>query len=114
MDKFVGGVGLRRGRRDENTLIEGEALDFWRVEAINRPFLLRLRAEMRMPGLAWLEFVAEKDSAGTGTLITQRALFAPKGLLGHAYWWVVWPMHGLVFPSMVKNMAGPSVRKINK
>ena len=114
MDKFVGGVGLRRGRRDENTLIEGEALDFWRVEAINRPFLLRLRAEMRMPGLAWLEFVAEKDSAGTGTLITQRALFAPKGLFGHAYWWSVWPMHGLVFPSMVKNMAGPSVRKISR
>jgi hypothetical protein len=114
MDKFVGGVGLRRGRRDENTLIEGEALDFWRVEAINRPFLLRLRAEMRMPGLAWLEFVAEKDSSGTGTLITQRALFAPKGLFGHAYWWSVWPMHGLVFPSMVKNMAGPSVRKISK
>ena len=56
MDRFFGGVGLRRGRRDDNTLIEGEALDFWRVEAINRPELLRLRAEMRMPGLAWLEF----------------------------------------------------------
>jgi hypothetical protein len=67
---------------------------------------------MKMPGLAWLEFALEKDAAGTGTLITQRALFAPKGLLGHAYWWSVWPMHGLVFPSMVKNMAGLSARKV--
>jgi uncharacterized protein YbjT (DUF2867 family) len=114
MDKFVGGVGLRRGRRDDEHLIEGEALDFWRVEAINRPLLLRLRAEMKMPGLAWLEFALEKDESGSGTIITQRALFAPKGLFGHAYWWSVWPMHGLVFPSMVKNMAGPSARKISK
>lgn len=109
MDRFVGGVGLRRGRRDDNHLIEGEALDFWRVEAIDRPRLLRLRAEMRLPGLAWLEFSLEPD--GTGTKVTQRALFAPKGLFGHVYWWSVWPMHGLVFPSMVKNMAGPSARK---
>jgi uncharacterized protein YbjT (DUF2867 family) len=112
MDKLVGGVGLRRGRRDNKTLIEGEALDFWRVEAINRPYLLRLRAEMKMPGLAWLEFSLDSDESGTGTLITQRALFAPKGLFGHVYWWSVWPMHGLVFPSMVKNMAGPSAVKV--
>lgn len=112
MDRFFGGVGLRRGRRDDNTLIEGEALDFWRVEAINRPEILRLRAEMRMPGLAWLEFALKSDSAGTGTVITQRALFAPRGLFGHAYWWAVWPMHGLVFPSMVKNMAGSTARKV--
>lgn len=112
MDRFFGGVGLRRGRRDDSTLIEGEALDFWRVEAINRPKLLRLRAEMKLPGLAWLEFSLTKDDLGSGTIITQRALFAPKGLLGHAYWWSVWPMHGLVFPSMVKNMAGSSARKI--
>ncbi|CAB4630728.1 unannotated protein [freshwater metagenome] len=113
MDSLVGGVGLRRGRRNDNSLIEGEALDFWRVEAINRPKLLRLRAEMRMPGLAWLEFALEDDADGTGTVITQRALFAPKGLYGHAYWWALWPMHGLVFPSMVKNMAGPTARKIS-
>ena len=112
IDRFFGGVGLRRGRRDDNTLIEGEALDFWRVEAIQRPILLRLRAEMKLPGLAWLEFSLSKDQAGTGTVITQRALFAPKGLLGHAYWWSVWPMHGLVFPSMVKNMAGSTARKM--
>lgn len=111
MDRVVGGVGLRRGRRDPNTLIEGEALDFWRVEAIDRPRLLRLRAEMKMPGRAWLEFKLEKDPSGDGNILTQRAIYAPKGLLGHAYWWAVWPMHGLVFPSMVSNLAGPTSSK---
>jgi uncharacterized protein YbjT (DUF2867 family) len=103
MDRMVGGVGLRRGRRDDNSLIEGEALDFWRVEAIDRPRLLRLRAEMKLPGRAWLEFKLTETSSGTKVI--QRALFAPKGLFGHVYWWSVWPMHGLVFPSMVKNIA---------
>jgi uncharacterized protein YbjT (DUF2867 family) len=104
MDKAVGGVGLRRGRRDPNTLQAGDALDFWRVEEIDRPHLLRLRAEMRMPGLAWLEFSVAEKPDGTCTL-TQRATYAPKGLFGHAYWWAVWPMHGLVFPSMAKFLA---------
>lgn len=102
-DRLVGGVGLRRGRRDPYFLLEGEALDFWRVEALDRPHLLRLRAEMKMPGLAWLEFKAEETEAGTR--VTQRAIFVPKGLLGHIYWWTVFPMHGLVFPSMVKHVA---------
>ena len=104
MDKLIGGAGLRRGRRDPNTLLVGDALDFWRVEALERPTLLRLRAEMVMPGLAWLEFnVAPKPDGGC--TVTQRAIYAPKGLLGHAYWWSVWPMHGLVFPSMAKSVA---------
>jgi uncharacterized protein YbjT (DUF2867 family) len=103
-DRLVGGVGLRRGRRDPDHLIEGEALDFWRVEALDRPHLLRLRAEMKMPGKAWLEFKAEELPNG-GTKVTQRAIFVPKGLLGHIYWWTVFPMHGLVFPSMVKHVA---------
>jgi hypothetical protein len=104
MDKLIGGAGLRRGRRDPNTLLVGDALDFWRVEALERPTLLRLRAEMIMPGLAWLEFsVAPKPDGGC--TVTQRAIYAPKGLLGHAYWWSVWPMHGLVFPSMAKSVA---------
>jgi uncharacterized protein YbjT (DUF2867 family) len=105
IDKIFGGVGLRRGRRDPNTLQVGDALDFWRVEEITRPKLLRLRAEMKMPGLAWLEFGLEKDPATGGTTLTQVAIYAPKGLLGHAYWWAVWPMHGLVFPSMAKTAA---------
>lgn len=103
LDRLVGGPGLRRGRRDPNHLVEGEALDFWRVESLRPPHVLRLRAEMRNPGLAWLEFTVEAESSGSK--ITQRALFAPKGLAGHAYWWLVWPMHGLVFPSMVNSVA---------
>jgi uncharacterized protein YbjT (DUF2867 family) len=103
-DKLIGGAGLRRGRRDPHTLLVGDALDFWRVEALERPKLLRLRAEMRMPGLAWLEFKVAPKADG-GCTVTQRAIYAPKGLLGHAYWWSVWPMHGLVFPSMAKSVA---------
>jgi hypothetical protein len=110
IDRFVGGVGLRRGRRDPVSLREGEALDFWRVEVIQRPELLRLRAEMKLPGLAWLEFRLQKQEDGQ-TLLTQRALYHPKGLLGHIYWWAVFPMHGIVFPSMAKKMAGSSARK---
>ena len=102
IDKIFGGVGLRRGRRDPNHLQVGDALDFWRVEEIDRPKLLRLRAEMKMPGLAWLEFGLETDDETGGTVLTQVAIYAPKGLLGHAYWWAVWPMHGLVFPSMAR------------
>lgn len=102
-DKVFGGVGLRRGRRDPNKLQVGDALDFWRVEHIERQKVLRLRAEMKMPGLAWLEFGIEPE--GEGCVVTQVAIYAPKGLLGHAYWWMVWPMHGIVFPSMVNKMA---------
>jgi hypothetical protein len=104
MDRLAGGVGLRRGRRDPYFLIEGESLDFWRVEAIARPNLLRLRAEMKLPGKAWLEFQAEPTKDG-GTKVVQRAIFVPKGLLGQLYWWSVLPMHGLVFPSMIKHVA---------
>jgi len=103
IDKVFGGVGLRRGRRDPNTLQVGDAVDFWRVEELEKDKLLRLRAEMKMPGLAWLEFGIEPE--GNGCIVTQVAIYAPKGLLGHLYWWVVWPMHGIVFPSMVKKMA---------
>lgn len=105
-DKLVGGVGLRRGRRDPNLLQVGDAVDFWRVEELVRPKLLRLRAEMKMPGLAWLEFAVEPDLETGGTILTQVAIYAPKGLLGHLYWWLVWPMHGLVFPSMAKTAVG--------
>lgn len=113
MDRFVGGVGLRRGRRDPNQLREGEALDFWRVEELERPNLLRLRAEMKLPGLAWLEFQVSKDEKGK-THLLQRALYHPKGLFGHLYWWAVAPMHGIVFPSMATKMAGPSAVKVSR
>ncbi len=103
MDTLVGGVGLRRGRRDPKKLQVGDALDFWRVEHIEKQKVLRLRAEMKMPGLAWLEFGVEPE--GDGCIVTQVAIYAPKGLLGHLYWWAVWPMHGIVFPSMINKMA---------
>ena len=104
MDRAVGGVGLRRGRRDPNTLHVGETLDFWRVEERIPDNLLRLRAEMKMPGKAWLEFKIEKIDENKCKL-TQRAIFYPKGLAGHAYWWSIIPFHGLVFPGMCRNIA---------
>ncbi|MFE9258274.1 SDR family oxidoreductase [Streptomyces sp. NPDC006879] len=104
LDRLVGGVGLRRGRRDAASLRVGDSLDFWRVEEIEAGHLLRLRAEMRLPGLAWLEMYADKDAVGA-TRYRQRALFHPRGLLGHAYWWSVWPFHALVFGGMARNIA---------
>lgn len=105
LDRIVGGVGLRRGRRDPDHLVVGEALDFWRVEELQRPNVLRLRAEMKMPGRAWLEWVVSPQADGKGCVVVQRAIYVPRGLWGHLYWWAVWPMHGLVFPSMANNAA---------
>ncbi|MFG2648104.1 SDR family oxidoreductase [Streptomyces sp. NPDC048436] len=103
LDRLVGGVGLRRGRRDAQRLRVGDSLDFWRVEEVEPGRLLRLRAEMRLPGLAWLEMYVEQDDAGR-TRYRQRALFHPHGLLGHAYWWSVSPFHGIVFNGMARNI----------
>ncbi len=103
LDRLIGGVGLRRGRRDPDRLHVGEALDFWRVEELDRGHLLRLRAEMRLPGLAWLEFRVEPD--GAGSRIHQRATFRPRGIAGKLYWWSVWPFHGVVFEGMLRNMS---------
>ena len=104
VDRFSGGPGLRRGRRDPDDLHVGEALDFWRVEEVLEPRLLRLRAEMRLPGLAWLELAVRCDDAGR-TVFHQRALFHPHGLAGQAYWWSVRPFHGVVFGEMQRNIA---------
>lgn len=106
LDRVVGGVGLRRGRRDPDRLRSGEPLDFWRVEAIEPGRLLRLRAEMRLPGLAWLELSVESAP----TRYHQRAVFWPRGLGGHVYWWAVAPFHGIVFGSMVRNIARAAVQ----
>jgi uncharacterized protein YbjT (DUF2867 family) len=104
LDRLVGGVGLRRGRRHPDRLSVGEPLDFWRVEALDRPRLLRLRAEMRLPGLAWLEFRVEPCGDG-GARLHQRAIFRPRGLAGRLYWLAVWPFHGIVFEGMLRNIA---------
>jgi uncharacterized protein YbjT (DUF2867 family) len=109
LDRLVGGVGLRRGRRDAQRLRVGDSLDFWRVEEIERGRLLRLRAEMRLPGLAWLEMSVGKDADGR-TCYRQRAVFHPRGLLGHAYWWAVSPFHAAVFGGMARNIARAAER----
>ncbi|HSL59187.1 MAG TPA: SDR family oxidoreductase [Acidimicrobiales bacterium] len=108
LDRLVGGVGLRRGRRHPDLLQVGEPLDFWRVEALERGQLLRLRAEMRLPGRAWLEFRVEP--AGDGAVLHQRAIFRPRGLAGRAYWLAVTPFHGIVFEGMLRNMTGAATR----
>ncbi|MFD4584615.1 SDR family oxidoreductase [Streptomyces sp. NPDC087659] len=104
LDLLVGGVGLRRGRRDAARLRVGDSLDFWRVEEIEPGRMLRLRAEMRLPGLAWLEMHVERGERGR-TRYRQRALFHPHGLLGHVYWWSVSPFHAVVFGGMARNIA---------
>jgi len=103
MDRAVGGVGLRRGRRNPDRLAVGDVVDFWRVEERIPGQLLRLRAEMRLPGPAWLEFSLE--GSDTTTVLRQRALFHPLGLAGHAYWKGIAPFHGIVFGSMIRNIA---------
>lgn len=104
IDRLVGGVGLRRGRRHPDQLREGEALDFWRVEAIQPDRLLRLRAEMKLPGRGWLQFEAQPVQEGQTELV-QTAYFAPKGLSGLLYWYGVYPLHGLVFAKMINSIA---------
>ncbi len=103
MDRLVGGPGLRRSRRHHEQLGFGDALDFWRVTAVEEPRLLRLRAEMRLPGEALLEFEVTPTSAGT-SLLVQTARFKPRGLLGLAYWYAVLPLHGVVFSGMLRGI----------
>ncbi|WP_017538473.1 SDR family oxidoreductase [Nocardiopsis halophila] len=109
IDRAVGGVGLRRGRRDPRRLRVGDSLDFWRVEEIEPGRLLRLRAEMRLPGLAWLELGTEVRDGRTR--YRQRALFHPRGLAGQLYWWSVRPFHGIVFGSMARNIVRAAERE---
>ncbi len=109
MDRLVGGVGLRRGRRDQDRLEIGDAVDFWRVEALERPVLLRLRAEMKLPGEAWLEFTITREH--DRAVLHQRALFIPHGLAGQLYWWAISPFHNIVFGSMIARLAAGSAAR---
>lgn len=104
MDIGVGGPGLRRGRANPYDLTVGDALDWWRVEEIRDLELLRLRAEMRLPGEAWLDLCVETDDFGR-TVFRQRAIFHPKGLSGFLYWQAIKPFHGVVFGGMQRNIA---------
>ena len=102
IDRMMGGVGIRRGRRDQHRLRVGDSLDFWRVEAHEPEKHLRLYAEMILPGKAWLEFnLSEVDGK---TLLSQDALFEPRGLGGQIYWYLVSPFHLFIFPTMGRNI----------
>lgn len=103
VDRVFGGVGMRLGRRSPEHLRVGDALDFWRVEEVRRPTLLRLRAEMKVPGRAWLQY--EVSATAAGSHLVQTAFFEPKGLPGLAYWYVLYPVHGLIFRGMVRSLA---------
>jgi hypothetical protein len=124
MDRAIGGVGMRLGRRDPDHLRVGDALDFWRVEEVRRPAgrvpgtdggaeagagpapgLLRLRAEMKVPGRAWLQYEVVPVGDGTRSRLVQTAFFEPKGLPGLAYWYALYPVHGLIFRGMVRVLA---------
>ncbi|UTT41053.1 SDR family oxidoreductase [Glutamicibacter mishrai] len=103
LDKLAGGVGSRRTRRSKSTLALGDVLDWWRVEALQQDRLLRLRAEMRVPGQAWLEYRLSPQKNGETELV-QRAVYFPRGLWGRCYWWAVYPFHGIIFPATIKNI----------
>jgi hypothetical protein len=103
VDKLVGGVGMRRGRRHPTELGVGDAVDFWRVEAADAPSLVRLRAEMRLPGEAWLEW--RITPVATGSTLVQRAIFLPRGLWGRAYWYALLPFHALIFGRLARRLA---------
>ncbi|NDL58661.1 SDR family oxidoreductase [Phytoactinopolyspora mesophila] len=107
-DRMIGGVGLRRGRRDPARLHLGDALDWWRVEEVDHGNLLRLRAEMKVPGRAWLEMRVTSD--GDGSVYQQRAVFVPRGLAGQLYWWMLWPLHGVIFGGMARNIVRTAAR----
>jgi hypothetical protein len=109
LDRMVGGVGLRRGRRDPKHLRVGDGLDFWRVEVVEKEKVLRLYAEMVLPGKAWLEFRIQQE--GDQVRIVQEATFSPRGLGGQLYWYVILPLHAFVFPTMLRNIVRSSKRK---
>ena len=103
MDKIVGGPGLSRGRRHPTEVLIGEELDFWRVEDLKRNEFILLRAEMKVPGKAWLKFEAvPKDGK---TQLIQTATFAPKGLFGLLYWYSSYPAHFFIFDQMAQKIA---------
>ena len=107
LDQLIGGPGLRRGRRHPEQVYPGEAMDFWRVEEVRAPSILRLRAEMKVPGRAWLQFEAAKE--GEGTRLVQTAFFAPTGFLGWAYWYGIYFFHSMIFSDLVNAVADDAV-----
>jgi uncharacterized protein YbjT (DUF2867 family) len=103
VDLLFGGAGMRRGRRDPVRLLAGDTLDFWRVEEIQHDHLLRLAAEMLLPGRAWLQFEIEANESGS--LVRQTAIFDPSGVLGQLYWYLLYPVHQFIFAGMLRGIA---------
>jgi uncharacterized protein YbjT (DUF2867 family) len=103
LDLILGGAGMRRGRRDPDRLYAGNTVDFWRVEKIQPGRLLRLAAEMRLPGRAWLQF--EVEPVGSGSSLRQTAIFDPIGIAGQLYWYILFPIHQLIFAGMLRGIA---------
>jgi hypothetical protein len=108
-DLLIGGVGLRRGRRDPHTLVAGDALDFWRVESFESDHRLCLVAEMKVPGRAWLQFEVEPNERGS--VIRQTAIFDPAGLGGLLYWYALYPIHYCIFQGMLRRIAAIAQRE---
>jgi len=108
LDLLVGGVGLRRGRRDPDNLSAGDTLDFWRVEAIEPDRLLRLAAQMKLPGRAWLQFEVEPNR--DGSVIRQTAVFDPAGLGGLIYWYALYPIHKWIFGGMLREIGETAMK----
>jgi uncharacterized protein YbjT (DUF2867 family) len=107
LDVLVGGPGMRRGRRDSVGIQVGDTIDFWRVEKFEQDRLLRLAAEMKVPGRAWLQFEVDDDNKG-GSTIRQTAIFDPEGVAGLAYWYSLWPIHDYIFRGMLERIAAAS------
>jgi hypothetical protein len=108
VDLWVGGVGLRRGRPDPEYLRVGDTLDWWRVETFEPDHLVRLRAEMKLPGRAWIEW--EVKPSERGSIVRQTAVFDPGGLLGLLYWYGIYPLHAVVFQGMLDGIARAASR----
>jgi hypothetical protein len=107
LDLLIGGVGMRRGRRDPETPAVGDTLDFWRVEAYEPNRRLRLAAEMKLPGRAWLEFEVVPDASGA--VVHQTAVFEPTGLAGLIYWYMLLPAHTVIFGGLLRAIAQRSL-----
>jgi hypothetical protein len=116
IDRLIGGVGLRRGRRSPDEVRPGDAIDFWRVEKIKTDSHLLLRAEMKLPGKAWLQFEAQHLGDNRSRFI-QTAFFIPKGLFGLLYWYGLYPIHSFVYSGMarkIKHLAEDSFKSRGK
>jgi hypothetical protein len=111
LDRLTGGVGYRHGRRHPSELRVGDPVDFWRVEAIKPDKLLRLRAEMRLPGRGWLQFEVNQDESSNRSKLVQTAYFAPKGLFGLVYWYALYFLHKRIFDGMIAKVCAMSEKR---